>query len=71
MKMPRETIKELVINEKFGSTMEIMEAIKSMFSEVLEETLQCELDEALGYEKHECIGNAGEKNYPKRNCGRS
>jgi len=63
MKLPRETIKELVKKEKFSNTGEIMEAIKSMFAEVLEETLKCELDEELGYDKHERIGNAGEKNY--------
>jgi len=63
MKLPRETIKDLVRNEKFNNTSEIMEAIKSMFSDVLEETLQCELDEELGYEKHERVGSMVDKNY--------
>ncbi|MDR7001331.1 transposase-like protein [Neobacillus niacini] len=30
-----------------------METIKEMFSDILEEVLQCELDEQLGYEKHQ------------------
>lgn len=30
-----------------------METIKEMFSDVLEEVLQCEIDEQLGYEKHQ------------------
>lgn len=30
-----------------------METIKEMFSDILEEVLQCEMDEQLGYEKHQ------------------
>lgn len=53
MKLPKELIKELVREKKFTSTNQIMETIKEMFSDVLEEVLQCEIDEQLGYEKHQ------------------
>lgn len=53
MKLPKELIKEMVKEQKFTSTNQIMETIKEMFSDILEEVLQCELDEQLGYEKHQ------------------
>ncbi|WP_102029562.1 IS256 family transposase [Salirhabdus sp. Marseille-P4669] len=53
MKLPRELIREMVKEQKFTSTNQIMETIKEMFSDVLEEVLQCEIDEQLGYEKHQ------------------
>jgi transposase-like protein len=53
MKLPKELIKEMVKDQKFTSTEQIMETIKEMFSDILEEVLQCEIDEQLGYEKHQ------------------
>ena len=53
MKLPKELIKEMVKEQKFTSTDQIMETIKDMFSDILEEVLQCEIDEQLGYEKHQ------------------
>lgn len=53
MKLPKELIKEMVKEQKFTSTNQIMETIKEMFSDILEEVLQCEIDEQLGYEKHQ------------------
>ncbi|MEH7131112.1 IS256 family transposase [Neobacillus drentensis] len=53
MKLPMELIKEIVKEQKFTSTNQIMETIKEMFSDILEEVLQCEMDEQLGYEKHQ------------------
>ena len=52
MKIPKELIKEYVKSEKFTNTTDIMESIKSMFADVLNEVLQCEIDEQLGYDKH-------------------
>ena len=48
MKLPKELIKEYVKSEKFTSTTDIMDSIRSMFADVLNEVLQCELDEQLG-----------------------
>ena len=53
MKLPKELIKEIVKEEKFTSTTQIMDTIKAMFSDILEEVLQCEIEEQLGYEKHQ------------------
>jgi putative transposase len=57
MKLPKELIKEIVKEQQFTSTNQIMEAIKEMFSDILEEVLQCEIDEQLGYEKHQRRGD--------------
>ncbi|MFS0820419.1 IS256 family transposase [Bacillus sp. 1P02SD] len=62
MKLPKELIREIVKEQKFTSTNQIMETIKEMFSDVLEEVLQCEIDEQLGYEKHQ-RRNDGPNNY--------
>lgn len=57
MKLPKELIKELVKEQKFTSTDQIMETIKGIFSDILEEVLQCEIEEQLGYEKHQRRSN--------------
>lgn len=53
MKVPKEILREYVRSEKFTNTTDIMNAMKEMFSSALEEVLQGELDEKLGYDKHE------------------
>jgi len=52
-RIPREIIRELIQSEEFKNTGDIMEAIKAMFSDVLGEVLEAELDTTLGYEKQE------------------
>ena len=49
----KELIRELIKEEEFSSTKEIMESVKSMFKDVLQEALEAELDEQLGYERYE------------------
>ncbi|MCD7777921.1 MAG: transposase, partial [Clostridiales bacterium] len=61
MKIPKEIIREYVRNEKFENTTDIMDSIKSMFADVLNEVLQCEIDEQLGYGKHERTESGDEK----------
>lgn len=63
MKIPKEIIRDYVKNESFTNTTEIMDSIKSMFADVLNEVLQCELDEKLGFDKHERTDEKGAKNY--------
>jgi len=63
MKISKELIKEFVKSEDFKSTGDIMESIKSMFAEVLNEVLQCEIEEKLGYNKHERTEGDEPKNY--------
>ena len=46
-------LKDLVNEQKFTSTQDIMECMKGMFADVLEQTLQEEMDEHLGYDHAE------------------
>lgn len=63
-KIPKEIIKEYVKSENFTNTTDIMESIKSMFADVLNEVLQCEMDEQLGYDKYERTESGdSKKNY--------
>jgi len=52
-RIPREIIRELITSEEFKNTGDIMEAIKGMFSDVLGEVLEAELDTTLGYDKQQ------------------
>ena len=63
MKIPKELIKEFVKSEDFKSTGDIMESIKSMCADVMNEVLQCEIDEKLGYDRHERTESNEDKNY--------
>jgi transposase-like protein len=66
-KTPAELLREYVNSQKFTSTSEIMEAMKDMFRDVLQQVMECELEEKLGYEKSERIAvndeNGMSKNY--------
>lgn len=56
-------IKDLVKEQKFTSTKEIMDCMIGMFADVLEQTLQAEMDEHLGYDKAERREAKENKNY--------
>ena len=64
---PAELIKEYVNSQHFSSTTEVMTAMKEMFKDVLQQVMECELDNKLGYEKSERISDNDEtavsKNY--------
>ena len=60
-KTPAELLKEFVNGQKFESTSEIMIAMKEMFADVLQQVMECELDENLGYEKSGRLSEGGEK----------
>jgi len=66
-KTPAELLREYVNSQKFTSTSEIIEAMKDMFRDVLQQVMECELEEKLGYEKSERIAvndeNGMSKNY--------
>ena len=49
--IPKEVIKELIKNEKFSTTSDVMEAIKDMFKDVLQEVMEAGLELGLGYGK--------------------
>ena len=50
-KTAAEIMKEYVRSQNFTSTDEIMAAMKDMFKDVLQEVMECELSEELGYER--------------------
>ena len=56
-------IKDLVNEQKFTSTQDIMECMKGMFADVLEHTLQAEMVLHLGYDRAERTSCEGKKNY--------
>jgi len=60
-----EMMKEYVNSQKFSSTTEIMAAMKEMFKDVLQQVMESELDNKLGYEKSERISDNGEKEMSK------
>jgi putative transposase len=64
---PAEMMKEYVNSQNFSSTTEVMAAMKEMFKDVLQQVMECELDNKLGYEKSERISDNDEttvsKNY--------
>ena len=64
-KAPAELMKEYVNSQKFTSTTEIMEAMKAMFGDVLQQVMEAELDTKLGYEKSERISNDDESSLSK------
>ena len=67
----KEIIKQLVKEQQFTSTGEIMLAMKEMFKEVLEESLEAELDTQLGYEKSERSDSKNRRNGHSRKTVRS
>ena len=64
-KAPAELMKEYVNSQKFTSTTEIMEAMKAMFGDVLQQVMEAELDTKLGYEKSERTSNDDESGLSK------
>ena len=64
---PAEMMKEYINSQKFSSTTEVMSAMKEMFKDVLQQVMESELDNKLGYEKSERIPDNDEtavsKNY--------
>ena len=56
-KAPAEMMREYVKSQNFTSTDEIMAAMKDMFKGVLQQVMECELSEELGYEKSERVSN--------------
>ncbi|WP_188400490.1 IS256 family transposase [Sporomusa sp. GT1] len=65
--IPKEVIRDLIKDEKFNNTAEVMNAIKEMFRDVLQEIMEAELETELGYEKQERrsenVNPAVSKNY--------
>ncbi len=54
-------IRDLVNKQKFTSTQDIINCMKGMFTDVLEQTLQAEMDQHLGYNHAERRNDEGKK----------
>ncbi len=62
---PEQQLREYVNSQTFSSTTEVMNAMKSMFGEVLQQVMESELEQKLGYEKSNRISNDVEKEMSK------
>ncbi len=50
-KASKELLRDFVNSQQFSSTVEIMNSMKELFSDVLQQVMEAELEETLGYEK--------------------
>lgn len=68
-KAPAEMMRQYVRSHHFTSTDEVMTAMKDMFKDILQEVMECELSDELGYEKSERMSNdeCGKKSKNYRN----
>lgn len=62
---PKELMKQYVDSQKFKSTTEIMQAMKDMFRDALQQVMESELDVELGYEKSERMSGSESSNLSK------
>ena len=66
---PQELLKQYVQSQHFTSTADIMEAMKEMFRDVIQQVMEVEMDEELGRER--CQRAAEEKASPNYRNGYS
>jgi len=52
-KLPKELLRDYVRTQNFTSTEEVLAAMKEMFKDVVQEVLEAEMDDYLGYDKYE------------------
>ena len=62
---PAELLKSYVNSQKFTSTTEVMGAMKDMFRDVIQQVMESELDEELGYEKSERVSKTDDASMSK------
>ena len=56
--LSKELLREYVREQKFSTPSEVLEAMKEMFRDVIQEALEAEMDESLGYSKHDYEGKS-------------
>ena len=64
-KASKEMLREFVNSQHFTSTTEIMNSMKELFSDVLQQVMEAELEEKLGYEKSERMTENAESGHIK------
>lgn len=57
MENTKKLLKEYVKSQSFTSTAQIMEEMKNMFKEVLEQVIEYELEQNLGFEKSQRLSD--------------
>lgn len=62
---PKELMKQYVDSQNFTSTAEIMQAMKELFRDAIEQVMESELDVELGYEKSERMSVSDSDNLSK------
>ncbi len=64
-KTSKELLKEYVNSQHFTSTVDIMNGMKELFSDMLQTVMEAELEEKLGYEKSERVSEKAEQGVSK------
>ena len=67
--VPQELLKQYVQSQHFTSTADIMDAMKEMFRDVIQQVMEVEMDEELGRER--CQRAAAENTSPNYRNGYS
>ena len=62
---PKELMKQYVDSQNFTSTTEIMQAMKDLFRDAIQQVMESELDVELGYEKSERMSDSETNNLSK------
>ena len=62
---PKELMKQYVDSQNFTSTTEIMQAMKDLFRDAIQQVMESELDVELGYEKSERMSDSENDNLSK------
>lgn len=57
-KLAKEILRDYINEQNFKSTDEVLTAVKDMFRDILQETLEAEMDEHLGYDKYDASEKA-------------
>lgn len=57
--MSKELLRNYIKEQKFESANDVLQALKTMFKDVLQEALEAEMDEALGYGKYDTSEKMG------------
>ncbi len=53
MKVPKETLKQLIKENNLKTMADVQNTLKELFAETIQEMLNAEIEDSLGYAKHE------------------
>lgn len=64
--LSKELLRAYINEQNFTNPNEVLSSLKELFKEVLQEALEAELDETLGYGKHEVSEKANSTKTSKK-----